>query len=197
MKTKIEKYLEFKGFHKLYANIPDISVYVSIENSYINAFVMADADGCPGVTRALLNDFLDQSDWKAPNGEDIDVHALSVIFSEDEEKAREVGADQTFCWYVNTAEERLVIDSGKCEDFYGMKRILTEAISATEESIAVTNAVQEPVNPPAKQAEKGKTYVNYGLLIANFVLFLLCIFNGEFFYKEGTFDLVYIINERD
>ena len=66
MKTKIERYLERKGFQKLVVGVPDLSVFFTIEKSYINAFVLADADGEPGVTAELLNNFLEKSDWKAP-----------------------------------------------------------------------------------------------------------------------------------
>ncbi|MBE5882220.1 MAG: rhomboid family intramembrane serine protease [Lachnospiraceae bacterium] len=196
MKTKIERYLERKGFQRLYANIPGLSVYFTIENSYINAFVMADADGEPGVTKELLDSFLEKSDWKAPNGETIDVHALSVIFSADVEKARAVGESQTFCWYIDTIKEELVIDEGKCEDFYGMKSVLNDAIKTEEilpEDISDIKNEVTIEQPVARRIP----YVNYGLLIANLVLYFLCIFNSEFFYGQGAFDLVLVINEHD
>lgn len=196
MKTKIERYLGRSGFQKLGADIPGVSVYFTIENSYINAFVMADADGEPGVTNELLDGFLEKSDWKAPNGETIDVHALTVIFSRDVEKAREVGANQTFCWYIDTAEERLVIDEGKCEDFYGMKSVLEKAIAEPEVTPSEPKEVQIEVTREQPK-QRYVCYVNYGLLIANVALFLLCIFHGDFFYGKGTFDLVYMINQNE
>lgn len=194
MKTKVEKYLTRKGFQKLPVDIPGLSVYFTIENSYINAFVMADADGEPGVTRELLDGFLEKSDWKAPNGETIDVHALSVIFSSDLDKAREVGGDRTFCWYIDTEKEKLVIDEGKCEDFYGMKAVLEEGIKAPEELPAEDTETEEVVLE--QPLIKPKTYVNYGLLIANLVVYVLCIFNSDFFYSHGAFDPVVVIGEK-
>lgn len=196
MKTKIERYLERKGFQKLYANVPALSVYFTIENSYINAFILADADGEPRVTRELLDGFLDKSDWKDPNGETIDVHALSVVFSADVEKAREVGINQIFCWYVDTGKEILVIDEGKCEDFYGMKSVLEDAIRTEETEGEEVVSKEEEVTSEQPRIKK-VPYVNYGLLIANFAVYILCIFYSGFFYKQGTFDLVYIINEGD
>ncbi len=195
MKTKIERYLGKKGFQKLGANIPGLSVYFTIENSYINAFVMADADGEPGVTGELLDGFLEKSDWKAPNGETIDVHALTVIFSHDVEKAREIGTNQTFCWYIDTVEERLVIDEGKCEDFYGMKGVLEKAIAEPEEPVEESTET-DPEITREQPKQRYVCYVNYGLLIANLLLFFLCIFNGEFFYGKGAFDLVAVMNEN-
>lgn len=192
MKTKIENYLGRNGFQKLRAEIPGMSVYFTIEKSYINAFVLVDADGKPEVTVELLDGFLEKSDWKAPNGERIDVHALSIIFSADVEKARAVGANQVFCWYIDTAEEKLVIDAGKCEDFYGMKGILEKAIKEPEPEEYPTEE-EVAVGQPKK---RGICYVNYGLLIANIVLFLLCIFNGDFFYGKGTFDIVNILSQQ-
>ena len=195
MKTKIERYLGRSGFQKLGANIPGMSVYFTIENSYINALVMADADGESQVTREVLDSFLEKSDWKAPNGETIDVHALTVIFCSDISKARAVGENQTFCWYVDTQTEQLIIDENKCEDFYGMKRVLEKALSEPEEP----ESKQPELNSEVTHVQPKKAYVcyvNYGLLIANIILFFLCIFQGEFFYGKGSLDPVYMINEN-
>lgn len=194
MKTKIENYLGYEGFQRLGANIPGMSVFFTIEKSYINAFVLADADSEPEVTMESLDSFLEKSDWKAPNGETIDVHALAVVFSSDVEKAREVGINQTFCWYIDTKEEKLVIDEGKCEDFYGMKAILKKAI-ATQESVLQETEKNNSQVIPEQPRKKKINYVNVGLLTANIGIFLLCIFFGEFFYSKGAFDPVYIINE--
>ena len=196
MKTKIERCLEHSGYQKLGAAIAGLSVYFTIEKSYINAIVMADTESEPEVTAELLDGFLEKSDWKAPNGETIDVHALTVIFSDDVEKAREIGANQTFCWYIDTEREQLVIDKGKCEDFYGMKAFLEKAIKEPELALSQAQETQEEVicEQPKK---KYIYYVNYGLLIANIVLFVLCIFNGEFFYGKGAFNPVYMISQNE
>lgn len=194
MKTKIERYLERKGFQKLVVGVPDLSVFFTIEKSYINAFVLADADGEPGVTAELLNNFLEKSDWKAPNGETIDVHALTVIFSSDMEKARNVGGERTFCWYIDTECKQLVIEDDKCEDFYGMKAVLEEGICAPEElfqemPVAEEVTLKQPIKKP-------RAYVNYGLLVANLLMYVLCIFSSEFFYGHGAFDPILMINEE-
>lgn len=192
MKTKIENYLARSGFQELGARIPGMSIFFTIEKSYINAFVLVDIDSEAEITADVLDEFLDKSDWKAPNGERIDVHALSIIFSSSVEKARAVGANQVFCWYMDTAGERLVIDPGKCEDFYGMKDILEKAI--TEPEPAESSSEQKVAAPPPRK--KSVCYINYGLLIVNIVLFFLCIFNGDFFYEKGIFDLGYIFGEQ-
>lgn len=192
MKTKIENYLGRCGFQKLGADIPGMSVYFTIEKSYINAVVLVEVDGEPEVTAEILDGFLDKSDWKAPNGNTIDVHALSVLFSSDVEKARQVGIHQVFCWYMDTTNEKLVMDAGKCEDFYGMKGILEKAIKEPEQDVNVLPKAVVSVPPPKKKI----CYVNYGLLTVNIVLFLLCIFNGDFFYERGIFDPEYIFGQQ-
>lgn len=195
MKTKIERYLERKGFQKLVVGVPDLSVFFTIEKSYINAVVLADADGEPGVTSELLDNFLEKSDWKAPNGETIDVHALTVVFSSDMEKARNVGGERTFCWYIDTEKEELVMDEGKCEDFYGMKSVLETALHISEDVLGLVPDVSDEVRVE-QPAAKAKTYVNMGLLVANLLLYILCIFNSEFFYGNGSFDPILVINKQ-
>lgn len=189
MRTKVEKYLEHIGFQRLMADIPGIDVYFTIENSFINALVLVDADGQPEVTDIQLDSFLEKSDWKAPGGETIDVHSLSVIFSRDEDKARSIGHNRMFCWYVNTERESLVIDEGKCADFYGMKAVLQKAV--TEPEIQESSGQQEvTIEQPQNKAV---SYVNYGLLIANFVMYVLCIFGGTFFYELGALNPILLV----
>ena len=188
MKTKIENYLGRSGFQKLGVDIPGMSIYFTIEKSYINAVVLADIDGEADITTELLDDFLDKSGWKAQGGPTVDVHALSILFSSEVERARQVGSHQMFCWYVDTASEKLVIDPEKCEDFYGMKGMLEDAMTAPEP--------EEDVSPKKADSVIGKKkeicYINYGLLLLNTALFLLCIFKGDFFYEKGLFDPEYI-----
>lgn len=190
MKLKIEKYLERSGFQKLPIDVPQLSVYFTIENGYFNVLVLVSPAAEPEETKKMLDDFLESAEWKAPNGETIDIHALSVIFSSDLEAARTIGENQSFCWYVDTQTEKLVIDEGKCEDFYGMK-------VAFERVLAEDEPPEEEPEVTCEQPEKKFTgYVNMGLLIANIVLFILCIFNGEFFYEKGAFNPVYMIGEN-
>ena len=192
MKTKIENYLGRSGFQKLGVDIPGMSIYFTIEKSYINAFVLADVDGETKITAELLDDFLDKSDWKAQGGQTIDVHALSILFSSDMDKARQVGSHQVFCWYVDTVSEKLVIDPDKCEDFYGMKSILEKAIAEPEPKEQESQEKTAVVKPQ----ERDLCYINYGLLVWNTVLFLLCIFNADFFYEKGMFDPEYIFEKQ-
>ena len=193
MKTKIENYLGQYGFQRLGADIPGMSVYFTIEKSYINALVLVDVDGEPAVTSEALDGFLDKSDWKAPNGDTIDVHALSVLFSSDVEKARQVGRNQVFCWYMDTQNEKLVTDPEKCEDFYGMKGILEKAISEP----AYVQVPKEENRAIQNQPKKSISYINYGLLIINAVLFFFCLFYGDTIYQEGMFDPEYIFGQQE
>lgn len=195
MKLKLERYLGRSGFQNLQINVPELSAYFTIENSYLNVIVMVDAQDDSERIGKMLDDFLENVQWEAPNGEIIDIHALSVIFASDEEKARKVGENQSFCWYVNTQTGQLIIDEGKCEDFYGMKSAFEKALAEPEELESISEETQEKVTDEQPK-KRYISYVNNGLLAANIVLFVLCIFNGEFFYKYGSFDLVYMINEN-
>lgn len=190
MKLKIEKYLERSGFEKLPIDVPELSVYFTIEKSYFNVVVLVVSTHEPAEMRKMLDEFLESAEWKAPSGESIDIHALSVIFSSDTEVAKEIGKNQDFCWYVDTQTGHLVIDEGKCEDFYGMKAAFEKALTEPEISEA------EPEVTHEQPKKKYISYVNIGLLVTNFLLFILCIFNPEFFYGKGSFDLVYMINEN-
>ena len=197
MKEKTGRFLLKKGFQKLDAPIPGIDVYFMIEYGYINALVLVDAEGEQRVTKELLDNFLSKADWKGPGGETIDVHALTVIFAEDLENAGELGRDRSFCWYVDTEKEALIVEEGKCEDFYGMRAILQQALSEPEEEHSLNpEDSMETEKIAYKQPEKKYiSYVNYGLLTANLVMFFACIFAGKYIYSFGALDPVLLINE--
>lgn len=188
MKLKTEKYLEHSGFQKLPIDVPELSVYFTIEKSYFNVIVLVVPTKEPAEMRKMLDEFLESAEWKGPNGESIDIHALSLIFSSDMEAAKEIGENQSFCWYVDTQTGNLVIDEGKCEDFYGMKSVF--------EKVLAEPMIEEPEVTCEQPKEKFVAYVNIGLLVANFFLFLLCIFKPDFFYGKGAFDPVLMINEN-
>ncbi len=197
MKQKVGNFLSKKGFQKLIAGIPGIDVYFTVEYGYINALVLVDADGEQKVTKEFLDNFLSKSDWTGPQGESIDVHALSVIFAQDIEQARVLGEDKTFCWYVDTQKESLVTEEGKCEDFYGVKKVLEQALLQPDEEEEQDESSFEQVRSAPNENKTGKatSYVNYGLLIINVALFFACIFAGQFIYSRGVLDPVLLINE--
>ncbi len=199
MIKKIGKYLERKGFQKLPVQVPGLSIYFIIENGYINAIDMIDADGEPQVTAETLDGFVKKSIWKGPDGEDIDVHPLLVLFSSDMEKVRTIGEHQTFCWFVDTRREELVTDEGKCEDFYGMKAVLEEALTASEAEIFAdtdgTSGFEEMVSEEVLPSKSYIPYMNYGLLVSNVILFILCIFFSSYFYAAWAFDPVQVLEK--
>ncbi|MBQ8198697.1 MAG: rhomboid family intramembrane serine protease [Lachnospiraceae bacterium] len=198
MKEKTGRFLVKKGFQKLEVPIPGIDVYFTIEFGYINALVLVTAEGEQRVTKEVLDNFLAKADWRGPDGETIDVHALTVIFAQNTESARELGGERSFCWYVDTENRTLIIDEGKCEDFYGMKSILQQALAepSVAEDIPDSENDRETEKVACEQPEKKYIpYVNYGLLIANMVLFFACIFAGKYIYSFGVLDPVLLINE--
>ncbi len=190
MKEKVARFLSRSGYQRLYAPIPGLVVYFTVENGYINAIVLVDAEG--EVTD--LDAFLSQADWKSEKGEIIDVHSLVVIFSQNPERARQLGQNQRACWYVDTVQERLIVDEGKSEDFYGMRTKLEQVLTQPEEEGAEDVQEEQP-QPQIQRKEKRKipSLINYVFLFLNVVTYILCIFIGDALYDKGMRDTEMIL----
>lgn len=208
MKEKVEAYLIKAGFEKLPVQIPGFTICFTIENGFINAIALADLDVQPDLTKEQFDKVTKQTDWRVVHGEHvevIDVHMLSVIFGKDVEKARRIAAHDTFCWFVDTDKAKLIVDEDKCGDFYGMRGKISGYLAGPypeTEEVPEEARSKEPDNMDTKVSRSDirsffiwKTLKKYAvgnicLIAINVILFLACIFFGNYIYAAGVMDPV-------
>ena len=97
-----------------------------------------------------------------------EVHILTVVLVENEEVDVSFLKGDSFSWVVNKANRTMCIPDGHAEDFYGMKRKILFCLE-----------------DKTKQPFFKQPFINYGIVIINIFLFLLCLFAGDSLYEKG------------
>lgn len=212
MREKIQACLKNCGFGKLELSLAGIQVYYAIENNFINAVILADIEADLGLTSEKFDLVTQKIDWKTGNGESIDVHTLFLIFTSDIAAARELSRNNHFCWYIDMKEKQLIIEADKCEDFYGMRARLQDCIASPDFFVHTAEAVvteEAPDSEPPKNPQEytsgedsgnfrdtvRATVVNFCFISANVLLYILCIFVGDFFYDKGILDVKAVLQD--
>ncbi len=114
-----------------------------------------------------------------------EIHLMTLILSEDTEKARRLCEQDAFCWIIDTRAFRLIVHETQVSDFYGWKGILEEyllaALRETTETLSDENKSEKKVRSLAA--------VSIFLVAANVILFLLCTMTGDLLYNKGAFNV--------
>ncbi len=151
---QLESLFERNGYHKVPSNLPEFTFYYRRE--YQGTVVIHVIDYRQGVyipedqfvhLKRKIVEFMHE------RGEQ-EVHLLSLILSDDTQKARQLGAGDSFCWVIDTAGSRLVIYEDQAADFYGWKGILEEFLLHPYEN---TGEQETGCNGSAFRGESGNT----------------------------------------
>ncbi len=187
MREKIEYYLNDIGYKKLSAAIPGFTIFFELENGYVNAIMLVDRAGNPDMTKEQYDAFRTKTSWRFMDGGCIEVHMLSVILTDDLAAAEALNADDRFGWVILCQENRLVIEEGKAEDFYGMKGKLQDCLS--RDMIPQDGQLQameyDAKGKPYYKSFKQRPFVNHWLFVLNAILFTGCVLTGNLLYEVG------------
>lgn len=197
---QLEHFFALNEYYKIPSNLPEFSLYFRRENQGVNVIHVIDYK--PGLY--ISGDQYDHLKEKireffAQKGEQ-EVHIMSLILSDDLNKAKQLCITDRFCWMIDTAENRLIIHENQVSDFYGWKRLLEEFLDQL--SCRQEEFMQEtPMT--AKRADKWKPerlkklpWVTILLVTTNIIVFLICTFIGDLLYNKGAFSVLDIIANK-
>ena len=111
---QIERLFEINGYIKVPSNLPEYTFYYRIENQ--GSTVIHVIDYRQGLyiseeqyrhLKAKITEFMQAK------GEQ-EVHLLSLILSDDTEKAKQLCVCDSFCWMIDTRSARLIIRRRRC-----------------------------------------------------------------------------------
>lgn len=132
---QLEYLFDRNGYHKVPSNFPEFMFYYRRE--YQGVIVIHVIDHRPGVLvseeqfvhlKRKILEFMHE------RGEQ-EVHLLSLILTADTQKDRQLSANDSFCWMIDTKSNRLIIHENQAGDFYGWKGLLEEFLLHSDESI--------------------------------------------------------------
>lgn len=115
-----------------------------------------------------------------------EVHILTLALSENEEFLSTLVQGDEFSWMIDKTNKCLIIPEGHVEDFYGMKRVILTCLDADdpfgrEEERGEQKRGEQKSRLPLKK----QSFINYGIVFINIVLFFLCMVMGDALYQKG------------
>lgn len=214
---QIEHLFTGNGYDKVPSNLPEFTFYYRKE--YQAVTVIHVIDYRPGLYISLdqyahLKEKITQFMHDKGNEE---VHLLSLILSDDTEKARQLCADDCFCWVIDTRINRLLIYEDQVSDFYGWKGILEAFLLQPDQ--AGREGMSYNTGGAAYGADRGSDDMAYGndvgtervrdwslvknlpwvnicLVAVNVIVFLICTFTGRMLYNKGASGVAFLIEDK-
>lgn len=187
MKKKLEYYLCRAGYKKLSTATSEYAVYFTLETGYVNAVIFVDLEKKPSLTKEEYKEFKDKISWRFLDSGCTETHFMSVYMTDDLSRVNELWQQDRFEWILLTRENQLIIEEGKAEDFYGLKRILIKALNDDIEIDPTWLLPMEcdPKGKPYFSSVLQRPFVNHTIFILNLILFSGCILTGNLLYDLG------------
>ncbi len=187
--NRLEDLFFAQGYDKLPSNLPEFNFYCHREMQGINVLHVIDyRQGLyiSGDQYAHLKEKI--TEFFGSRGEP-EIHVMTLILSEDTEKARRLCEQDAFCWIIDTRAYRLIVHETQISDFYGWKGILEDYLFA---------AVREPGEAPCADGSKkdlrSLPWISIFLVAVNVISFLICTFTGDLLYNKGAFDVTELLH---
>jgi rhomboid protease GluP len=184
-----------KEYCKLPSNLPEFTCYFRRENQGVTVIhviaykpdLYIAEDQYFHLKKTIENFFINKGEPE--------VHIMSLILSDDLNKARQLCMTDPFCWMIDTAADRLVVYENQVSDFYGWKAVL-------EDFLAQLPSMQEKPQETFEEAAPREDFrigrlplVTIALVAVNVIVFLICTFTGDLLYNKGAFGVTDIIED--
>lgn len=187
--NRLENLFFAQGYDKLPSNLPEFNFYCHREMQGINVLHVIDyRQGLyiSGDQYAHLKEKI--TEFFGLRGEP-EIHVMTLILSEDTEKARRLCEHDTFCWIIDTMAYRLIVHETQISDFYGWKGILEDYLFA-----AARETEEAPSADGSKRDLRSLPWISVFLVAVNVISFLICTFTGDLLYNKGAFDVTELLH---
>lgn len=188
MLRKFDYFLLQEGYGKFQTPGKESTVYFQSQGSFTSVIHLMDLPKgfaiAPDVYLQIKSQLVQQFERRGFE----EVHILTVVLVENEENDVSFLKGDSFSWVVNKANRMMFIPDGHAEDFYGMKRKILSCLEDNDYADFYCD------NPEAQiQSEKvnikssflEQSFINYGIVATNIIVFLLCLFVSDGLYEKG------------
>lgn len=192
MKDKLGDFLKYMGYISATTSLPEFSVYFLPGNGNVEVVMTIDyqkeiyltEDVYNGVREKFIQSFKEKGFGT--------VHMLTVVLCKDLARMEAVFAEDLFCWYLDTENEKLVVPKEHVEDFYGLKRKVEDFLCSPKEYDfdKLGNGWEEAKAQKTKRPFKERSFINATIIVVNILLFILCAFTGNLLYNKGAFSIL-------
>lgn len=192
-------------YYKIPSNLPEFTIYFHRENQGINVVHVINYRSGLYISADQYDHLKEKiKEFFTARGER-EIHIMSLILSDDLNKAKQLAVTDSFCWIIDTAANRLIIHENQVSDFYGWKGILEDFLvqapgmqEQTEREGTVREESAETKSMAGWSAERLKKlpWVTISLVAVNIIVFLICTFTGDLLYNKGAFGVMDVIEDR-
>lgn len=215
IQDQIERLFETNGYNKVPSNLPEFTFYYREENQGATVIHVIDYRQGIYISEDQYSHLKTKiTEFMQAKGEQ-ETHLLSLILSDDTEKAKKLCVGDSFCWMIDTAGRRLIIHENQVGDFYGWKGILEEFLLNLDVITAGRNTYEDSGDSTCT-AEEGRRgfrrsrpggnhkkiqagrlpWVNICLVAVNVIVFIICTITGDVLYNKGASGVMLIIEDK-
>ncbi|MDD3368624.1 MAG: rhomboid family intramembrane serine protease [Lachnospiraceae bacterium] len=202
MKKQLDQYLLMQGYQKIVSNLPEFTMYFRVETAFVNLLFLIDYRNELYITTDQYDEIKKKMKALFVEKGIREIHTLSLILTENCEKAEQLVKQDSFAWIINKTNRQLVIPVDKTEDYYGFRGQLQEFLKHLPEEIEEL-ADEEIVFNKEKQVagikvkRKAMPWMTIALVTVNVIIYLLCALSGNVLYNIGVFDKIAILQNGE
>lgn len=184
---RFEEMLGNAQFSRLESNIPKMKMFYRIYKDRVYVFHVCDAREEMFLNRVSYQKIVEEIREEFLNRGYFQVNVLSVIFTEDMKKARQLAELEQSVWIVDTLCNRLMIYENQPSDFMGIREYFERMLA------------EAPIERKPKKRQRYFSLCNSCIVILNVLVFFWLEILGNtqdarFMVKHGAMYMPYMIN---
>lgn len=166
MKEKLGRFLQQEGYFPTTSSLPEFSVYFLPCNENAEVIVLVDYQKEIYLTKEIFGSIKENFIRSFKENGFLNVHILTMVLNKESERIEGVFGQDSFSWYIDVDNEKLLIPDSHVEDFYGLKKkidkFLAEPYLYIEETIEKNKTV-------TRRSFHQLPYMNAGIVLINII----------------------------
>lgn len=198
MKEQLIIYLQNKGYGKVKSKSLEFNVFYRVEQNCVETIILLDGKRGYYFSNELYESIKKEVKKLFINKGFTNVHTLSVILSDDNQRAIKIGGGDKFCWIINSTLKKLIIFENQVSDFYGLKEQFEEFFVDFDRGVILEHkyAIEEPEKTKEDRTKLSQLSVTLVIIAMNILAFILNIGMDNFLFDKGALDIVETIGDR-
>ena len=198
MKEKINNFLCHEGYFPTTTSLPEFMVHFLPVNGNAEVVVTIDYRKEIYLTEDVYTSIKENFARSFKEKGFTNIHILTLVLCNEPEKMDAVFGNDSFSWYIDDNEKKLLIPNNHVEDFYGIKKKTEEFMQNTDNYIEKCEAGYKDINKKSvKRSFRQLPFINVAIIVINILVFILSAFMPEMLYNRGAFSFLLIQETKE
>ena len=193
MKEKISDFLCHEGYFSTTTSLPEFMVHFLPVNGNAEVVVTIDYQKEIYLTDEVYTTIKENFNRSFKEKGFSNAHIITLVLCSEPEKMDAIFGEDSFSWYIDVNEKKLLIPNGHVEDFYGIKQKTEDFLLNSDRYTEVAETDHKAL---IKKFDRRKImqlpFVNVAIITINILVFILCAFMPEVLYNKGAFSFLLI-----